>query len=374
MEDNIKDKAEWGGIEEGHDYNVTSNSSFITHCYRCGVELSPGSEYCGSCGIQLYVECPNCKSRFLSKYSFCPQCGTNREDYFKEQKRIQELHEEERRKEIEREAIKIAAIELESKLKEEFNRLIRIKIRTLPEIENSLVLLNRVHEFYKEKCSKNRYVTISAALFIIASIIYISLTDVLDNYIDFAFLFISGLVFLFVSTLVLGAYSPRLNVADVRPKWTVFDFSLINKDLADVANFFYWGGPVDYFKWDQLESWLEESYIKYYNVSYENCPCEWLDAKPVFPTSIERDFYTWIQKNVNYPEEARANGIQGQVQVLFTVNREGNVENVRVQKSCYSLLDNELVRVISQSPQWIPGKFREIPVPVTYVHKHTFKI
>lgn len=163
----------------------------------------------------------------------------------------------------------------------------------------------------------------------------------------------------------------ELNFRGILPRTSgEFDFSLINKNIKEVARHFCVGSADD-FKWG---TWLEESYIKYYKVSYENCPYDWLDVKPAFPISVEIDFQTWVRKNVNYPDKARVNGIQGQVEVLYTVNREGKIEDVRILKSCYPLLDNEVVRVISQSPQWIPGKFKEIPVPVTYVHKHTFKI
>lgn len=71
---------------------------------------------------------------------------------------------------------------------------------------------------------------------------------------------------------------------------------------------------------------------------------------------------------MNYPEEAKKNGISGRVKVSFTVSEEGKLTNVKVLESLHPLLDQEAVRVIQSAPdKWMPGRMtgRGEPVPIS---------
>ena len=59
----------------------------------------------------------------------------------------------------------------------------------------------------------------------------------------------------------------------------------------------------------------------------------------------------YLTKNLNYPEEAQNNEIQGQVVVKFIVDKEGNVSDVEAISGPNELRD-EAVRVIKKSGQW----------------------
>lgn len=63
----------------------------------------------------------------------------------------------------------------------------------------------------------------------------------------------------------------------------------------------------------------------------------------------------YLDENVNYPMKARIGGFEGEVIVSFTINRTGQVEDVKVIKSVQKWLDREAVRVIVSMPDWIPG-------------------
>lgn len=64
----------------------------------------------------------------------------------------------------------------------------------------------------------------------------------------------------------------------------------------------------------------------------------------------------WLSADMQYPERARENGVQGQVIVDFVVNADGSIEEVTVVKSVDEDLDNEAIRVVKSMPKWVPGK------------------
>lgn len=101
-----------------------------------------------------------------------------------------------------------------------------------------------------------------------------------------------------------------------------------------------------------------------------------VEEKPVFQeiVVVESDFAKWLYKNLQYPEIARENGIQGRVTVKFTIDQEGNVKDVKVLRGVEASLDKEAVRVISSSPKWKPARHNGEPVAVTYVFPVVFKL
>ena len=73
----------------------------------------------------------------------------------------------------------------------------------------------------------------------------------------------------------------------------------------------------------------------------------------------------WISSNMKYPEEAAKNNISGQVSVDFIVTWQGKIKDVKVNQPGNPLLDAEAVRVISNMPDWRPGKQGGKPVAVS---------
>ncbi len=89
----------------------------------------------------------------------------------------------------------------------------------------------------------------------------------------------------------------------------------------------------------------EEIYIDYV---YEG-------EMPEFPGRIAACM-KFIKKNMQYPEEAIKEGIEGQVICQFTVKTDGSIDNIIVVSSAHKLLDQEAIRIIKNMPKWIPGK------------------
>lgn len=91
-----------------------------------------------------------------------------------------------------------------------------------------------------------------------------------------------------------------------------------------------------------------------------------VEVMPSFRGGDISKFREWVQKRTNYPQAAYDNKIRGTVFLTFIVEKDGSVSNVTVVKGVDSLLDNEAIRVISESPKWTPGLQRGQPVRVRF--------
>ena len=75
------------------------------------------------------------------------------------------------------------------------------------------------------------------------------------------------------------------------------------------------------------------------------------EVQPEFNGNLNQ----WIGENVQYPEEAYANQIDGRVFVTFVIEKDGAVTHARVVRSAHPLLDAEALRVIAGMPKWKPA-------------------
>ena len=109
-------------------------------------------------------------------------------------------------------------------------------------------------------------------------------------------------------------------------------------------------------------------------VEEEAIPFQLVEQKPSFNGGDANEFSKWVNKNLDYPEIAKENGVQGKVILQFTVNPDGSVSNVKVLRGVDSSLDKEAVRVVSKSPKWKPGRQRDRAVKVTYTFPVIFQL
>lgn len=88
------------------------------------------------------------------------------------------------------------------------------------------------------------------------------------------------------------------------------------------------------------------------------------DEKPTFLGHADPKFFltNWVYEYLKYPSAAVEKGIQGQVQVRFYIDKEGNVTDAAVTKSVDPLLDEEALKVINASPKWKAGKIKGVKV------------
>jgi len=107
----------------------------------------------------------------------------------------------------------------------------------------------------------------------------------------------------------------------------------------------------------------------------EEVPFMIVENKPKFNGHEEDSYFrNWVHSQLNYPESAVENGVQGRVTVSFTIDTDGSVRNVRVLRGVDASLDREAVRVISSSPKWEPGKQRNKAVRVSYIFPVVFEL
>ncbi len=90
-----------------------------------------------------------------------------------------------------------------------------------------------------------------------------------------------------------------------------------------------------------------------------------VEKMPQFPGG-EIDLKAFISQNVQYPQLARENDIQGKVYIRFQVMKDGSIGEVQVIRGVDKLLDDEAIRVIKLLPKFKPGMQRGKAVAVWY--------
>lgn len=80
-----------------------------------------------------------------------------------------------------------------------------------------------------------------------------------------------------------------------------------------------------------------------------------------------------IRKNFRYPEMAQEMGIQGRVSVMFTIQKDGSIGNIRLRGPDKNL-ESEARRIIEKLPKMTPGRQRGRPVRVPFSIPITFKL
>lgn len=61
---------------------------------------------------------------------------------------------------------------------------------------------------------------------------------------------------------------------------------------------------------------------------------------------------SFINKNIIYPETAIKDGIEGKVLVKFQIDVNGKISNISLLNKLSPEIDNELIRVFSNMPDW----------------------
>ncbi len=72
--------------------------------------------------------------------------------------------------------------------------------------------------------------------------------------------------------------------------------------------------------------------------------------------------YEYVAANLKYPAEARMKGIEGRVFLEFTVNTDGTISDIHALKGLGGGCDEEAIKVMQGSPNWIPAKQRGMNV------------
>ncbi|SDD96456.1 TonB family C-terminal domain-containing protein [Pricia antarctica] len=118
------------------------------------------------------------------------------------------------------------------------------------------------------------------------------------------------------------------------------------------------------------------------NVKDKDVPFSVVEEVPIFPgcegasntrACFQEKMQSHISKNFRYPEEAQKQSIQGRVSIMFTIDEQGNITNIR-KRGPSPLLEDETVRIIEKLPQMKPGKQRGVAVRVPFSIPINFKL
>ena len=97
------------------------------------------------------------------------------------------------------------------------------------------------------------------------------------------------------------------------------------------------------------------------------------EEMPEFPGGDDA-LKAFLQREINYPDVAKNNGIVGTVLIEFIIEKDGSVSNPKVKVPLFPDCDNEAVRAIMSMPKWKPGKNMGKPVRCYYQVPVSFKI
>jgi TonB family protein len=79
-----------------------------------------------------------------------------------------------------------------------------------------------------------------------------------------------------------------------------------------------------------------------------------VEEMPEFPGGFS-SIRKFLAENLQYPEKAKEEGIEGKVFVSFIVSDKGKVTDVKIERGVNEELDTEALRIVKLLPDWSPG-------------------
>ncbi len=99
-----------------------------------------------------------------------------------------------------------------------------------------------------------------------------------------------------------------------------------------------------------------------------------LDTKPGFNGGDANEFTKWVNTQLQYPEQAKKDKVEGRVVIQFTIGTDGEVRDVKLLRGVREDLDTEAMKVVASSPKWEPGRKNGEAVPVHFTFPVVYKI
>lgn len=86
---------------------------------------------------------------------------------------------------------------------------------------------------------------------------------------------------------------------------------------------------------------------------------------PAFPGG-EDALYQFLSENTRYPAKATKQNASGTVRVIFMVDTDGSLKDLKIKKPGNEHLDEEALRVVGSMPNWMPGKEDGVAIKVYF--------
>ncbi|WP_339815043.1 M56 family metallopeptidase [uncultured Imperialibacter sp.] len=98
-----------------------------------------------------------------------------------------------------------------------------------------------------------------------------------------------------------------------------------------------------------------------------------VDEMPSPPGGMQA-FYTYVARELRYPQQARRLGVEGRVFVQFVVEEDGSISNIQTIKGIGAGCDLESETVIAGSPKWNAGRHGGRAVKTRMILPISFKL
>jgi periplasmic protein TonB len=98
-----------------------------------------------------------------------------------------------------------------------------------------------------------------------------------------------------------------------------------------------------------------------------------LDINPSFPGG-ELALKSFLERNIQYPEEAINDGVEGTIKVAFEINEKGELSAIKILNKIGAGCDEEAKRVLKMMPKWNPGIYNGKPVSSRWEIPMSFKL
>lgn len=92
-------------------------------------------------------------------------------------------------------------------------------------------------------------------------------------------------------------------------------------------------------------------------------PTEVVEEMPQFPGGLTA-LMSYLDENIKYAQYCIKTGVEGDVEVKFTVLADGSISDVDLVHGLHPQLDNAVLAAVRQMPIWKPGKSKGFCTPV----------
>jgi len=86
-----------------------------------------------------------------------------------------------------------------------------------------------------------------------------------------------------------------------------------------------------------------------------------VDILARFPGGFSK-WVKYIGENLEYPESAKRNSIQGDVFAQFIIEKDGTISNPTITKGLGYGMDEEVIKLLKLAPKWKPSYLKGEPV------------
>ena len=100
---------------------------------------------------------------------------------------------------------------------------------------------------------------------------------------------------------------------------------------------------------------------------------QFAEIMPEFPGGSQ-SMQEFIKNNLNYPDLAKENNIEGKVYLKFVVRSTGEIDNIQIARGVHKVLDTAAIELVKKMPRWNPGVQYGKTVPVYFILPVVFRL